>query len=60
MTTPAAAADVRDLAARLVEAEAKRTPIAALTTTCGPFDAAIAYEVQDAVRRPHECRMAPW
>jgi 2-keto-4-pentenoate hydratase len=49
MTTPAAAPDVRDLAARLVEAEAKRTPIAALTATCGPFGVGIAYEVQDAV-----------
>jgi 2-keto-4-pentenoate hydratase len=42
-------ADPDDLARRLIEAEAKRAGIAALTTTCGPFDAATAYQVQDAV-----------
>jgi 2-oxo-3-hexenedioate decarboxylase len=49
MTSTPAPADVRDLAARLVDAEAKRAPIAALTTTSGPFDVATAYQVQDAV-----------
>ena len=39
----------RDLADALIEAAAKRTPIAALTTTFGAFDVATAYEVQDAV-----------
>ena len=41
--------DVKDLAGRLIDAEAKRTGIEALTTTCGPFDVATAYDVQDAV-----------
>jgi 2-oxo-3-hexenedioate decarboxylase len=49
MTGFAAAADVHDLAARLVDAAAKRAAIAALTTTYGPFDVTTAYEVQDAV-----------
>ena len=49
MTSTPSPAEVRDLAARLVDAEAKRAPIAALTTTCGPFDVTAAYEVQDAV-----------
>lgn len=42
-------ADAGELARRLIEAEAKRAGIAALTTTCGPFDVATAYQVQDAV-----------
>jgi 2-oxo-3-hexenedioate decarboxylase len=41
--------DIKDLAGRLIDAEAKRAGIEALTTTCGPFDAATAYAVQDAV-----------
>ena len=49
MTGFAAAANVHDLAARLVDAAAERAGIAALTTTCGPFDETTAYEVQDAV-----------
>lgn len=39
----------QELAARLIEAEAKRAGIEALTTTAGPFDVATAYDVQDAV-----------
>jgi 2-keto-4-pentenoate hydratase len=42
-------ADAGELARQLIEAEAKRAGIAALTTTCGPFDVATAYQVQDAV-----------
>lgn len=38
-----------DLAARLIEAADKRTGIAALTTTAGPFDVDTAYRVQDAL-----------
>ena len=38
-----------ELAARLIEAEARRRGIEALTTTAGPFDVATAYQVQDAV-----------
>jgi 2-oxo-3-hexenedioate decarboxylase len=38
-----------DLAAALVGAVDKRSPIAALTTTYGPFDVSTAYDVQDAV-----------
>lgn len=48
MTEPRTAR-VSELATRLVEAEAKRAGIAALTTTYGPFDVASAYQVQDAV-----------
>lgn len=40
---------VADLAARLTEAASARTAIEALTTSAGPFDAATAYQVQDAV-----------
>lgn len=49
MTSTPPPADVSELAALLVDAEAKRAGIAALTTTCGPFDVRTAYEVQDAV-----------
>jgi 2-oxo-3-hexenedioate decarboxylase len=46
MTGRASAADLADA---LIGAADKRSPIAALTTTYGPFDVSTAYEVQDAV-----------
>lgn len=56
MSEPAAAPRGADnarepgaLAARLIEAEARREAIEALTATGGPIDAAMAYQVQDAV-----------
>jgi len=41
--------EVTELAARLIEAAASGAGIEALTTAAGPFDAATAYQVQDAV-----------
>jgi 2-keto-4-pentenoate hydratase len=47
--------DIKELAGRLIDAEAERTGIAALTTTYGPFDVATAYDVQDAVVAADAC-----
>jgi len=41
--------DPAELAARLIEAAKKGVGIEALTTTAGPFDVSVAYQVQDAV-----------
>jgi 2-oxo-3-hexenedioate decarboxylase len=51
--------DPGGLAARLIEAEAKRGGIEALTTTAGPFDVETAYQVQDAVVADRAGRGAP-